>query len=464
MQSRFANVADRTTPSTVSGRKTALMHFNKFLVALHSEVPSTFAYTTFDAIPAAQLLHFRAVFGRFPTYLKSDANIKKGGTNLLYVSKMQCVIKEKCPTSDITDDKWYSTLRYHIKAEYNMQCAETGETYSDSAPPMTREDHLYCARLLFGANTNEAFLDRDLLNKLRQSLGRVTEIAHIKCRDYSLYKGRNSSTLSAHIKRIKTGVEQDLTMFMDRDSYLLCPLHSLATVIALSASSDEIFPQISEKSEAQYVNRLLSRLCEQASLEILGADHPLTKALTSHSPRHGSATEANEHPMIQTSWIVPRGGWTLSRMEQIFAYIAGTRKTDVRVARVLSGWPDPDYGGAGLTIECIPAEDRELFRMYCTELLGCAQFSAQSRTALSQCLCCVLILHYSAVKADYPNSILVERMESTTIVSPEKLEMWCTAVQAYWKRQNSQFLPLSSFEAGDVSFLFLTNGAIFPIY
>lgn len=448
--SKYANVGERVTKSTVSGQKTALSHFNKFLTALHNE--QAYEYKTFDEIPAEELLEFRSVFGRFPSYLKSEARTGKGDTCLVYVSKMKELIKGRNKHTDVADERWYATLRYHVRAEYNLTCAETGETYSDSAPPMTRDDHLYCAKLLFSENCKESMLDRDLLNKLRQSLGRVSEIAHIKCKDYSLYKSNiGNSTLSAHVKRIKTGGEQDLSMFMDRDSYLLCPLHSLATVIALSACSDEIFPQISEKSEAQYVNRLLSKLSEAASREVVGDEHPLTQALTSHSSRHGGATEANEHPQIQVSWIVPRGGWTLSRMEQIFAYIAGTRKTDCRVARVLSGWPDPNYGGTALTIACIPEEDRAQFRLFCAELLGCAQFAVQSRTQLTHSLCCVLILHYNALKEDYPESILVERMEGTDGVTSAKLAAWCTTAQAYWRRQNSQFLPLDSFEAGDVS-------------
>eukprot|EP01032_Pedospumella_encystans_P026139 gene26139-29528_t len=257
---------------------------------------------------------------------------------------------------------------------------------------MTRSDNLYLARSLFKINTVESLLDRDLINKLRHSLGRVTEIAAVKCSDYSLYKGRDINTLSVHITRLKTGVEQDVTLFMDRDEYLLCPIHSLATICVVGTCSTAVYPHITTKCEAQHVNRLFTRLSDAAADDPSPEAAELTPGLVSHSPRHGGTTEANESAFIQPSWLVARGGWTLGRIEQLFAYIAGTRKTDARIARILAGWEDPDYGGYGLTIECIPVADRDVF--HC------------------------LLLHYEQVLLEFPHSKLIERMRSCNRMVP----------------------------------------------
>jgi len=432
---------------------TALTHFNAFLKKLNATDPDTYPHTDFEEIPKEDFKEFRDIFGQFPMYLLSETKVKKGGTNLNYVTQMKDLIVKKNRDSDINMDDWYKTLRANVQGEYKVQCALSGEKYSESAPPMTRADNLYLAKLLFKENTTEALLDRDLINKLRHSLGRVTEISGVKCSDYSIYKGGNCNTLSVHITRLKTGVDQDITLFMDKDSYLICPVHSLATVCAISSCDAEIFPHIAAKCEAQHVNRMLTRLSAIAKLDTSQEAAELTPGLVSHSPRHGGATEANESIFVQPSWMVARGGWTLGRIEQLFSYIAGTRKTDARVARILAGWEDPDYGGYGLTIDSIPVEDRALFAWYATELLGIAQFSATSRVAVRTLLCCSLLLHYKQMKEEFPGSKLIERMHRTSRVTPQVLSKWADSVNEYWHRQNARFLPLASYQPGDVSML-----------
>lgn len=440
---------------------TALTHFNGFLKFLNASDAVTYPHTDFEQIPKEDFKEFRDIFGQFPMYILKDTKVKKGGTNLNYVTQMKDAILKINRDSDINLDDWYKTLRANVQGEYKVQCALSGEKYSESAPPMTRADNIYIAQILFKQNTNEALLDRDLVNKLRHSLGRVTEISGVKCSDYSMYKGNNCNTLSVHITRLKTGVEQDVTIFMDRDSYLICPVHSLATVCAVSSCNAEIYPHIAAKCEAQHVNRLLTRISAIAKLDTSPQAAELTPGLVSHSPRHGGATEANESVFLQPSWLVARGGWTLGRIEQLFAYIAGTRKTDARVARILAGWEDPDYGGYGLTIDSIPPDDRELFTWYATELLGVAQFASTSRVLVRTLLCCTLLLHYTQVKAEYPKSKLLERMHSTSRVNESVLEKWAISVGQYWHRQNARFIPLDSHQPGDVSALCSTLGTIF---
>ena len=382
MATPYRNIGEHVGDSKQKSVVTAMTHFNAFLKSLNASNPELYRYTEFEQIPREEFKEFRDVLGQFPMYILNETNVKKGDTNLNYVTQIKEAIIKKNRDSDINMDAWYTKLRSNVQGEYKVQCAINGDKYSDSAPAMTRADNLYLARSLFKMNTVESYLDRDLINKLRHSLGRVTEIAAVKCSDYSLYKGRDMNTLSVHITRLKTGVEQDITLFMDRDEYLLCPIHSLATICVVGSCSTAVYPHITTKCEAQHVNRMLTRLSDMAAEDPSPEAAELTPGLVSHSPRHGGTTEANESVFIQPSWLVARGGWTLGRIEQLFAYIAGTRKTDARIARILAGWEDPDYGGYGLTIECIPAADRDLFHWYATELLGTAEFAQQSRVAL----------------------------------------------------------------------------------
>jgi hypothetical protein len=448
--SLFKNIGAHVGDSKASAMRTAMGHFNGFLRMLNESDPEKYPHTEFQQIPPADFLNFRDIFGQFPSYIQEKTNVSKGGTTLNYVTQIKDAIQKINRESDILGP-WYTTLRSNVEGEYRVQCALNGEKYSDSAPAMTREDSIYIAKVLFRQNTNESLMDRDLLNNLRHTMGRVTEIAHIQCKDYSLYKGNGCHTLSVHVKRSKTGVEQDITMFTDRDNYLICPIHSLATLCAVTSCSASPYPQVFEKNEANHVNRMLTRISEGAKEDDAPEAQNLTEDMTSHGGRRAAATIANEHLQIQPTWIIQRGGWTLGRLEQIFAYITGTRKTDSRVGRVLAGWADPDYGGCGLTIEAIPIGHRDLFRWFAIELLGAADFPEQSKAGLQELLCCTLLLHYEEVLADFPESKLIERMQSTSRVTKEVLLVWATSVRKFWVRQNSRFLPLDSMEVGDVS-------------
>jgi hypothetical protein len=116
-----------------------------------------------------------------------------------------------------------------------------------------------------------------------------------------------------------------------------------------------LFPQIEKKQEAKHVNKVLKALYEEwvklGGLEQNGGvpegedpDSPFM-LYTSHAQRHCSAETSNEHPDIQTQWLIPRGAWTLDQIQTLFNYIAGTAKSDKFLGRVLSGWPSATAGG-----------------------------------------------------------------------------------------------------------------------
>ena len=102
-------------------------------------------------------------------------------------------------------------------------------------------------------------------------------------------------------------------------------------IVCCSCGAGQLFADIPDDGEANYINRVLASL-------VGDADENLTPELTSHSGRSGPASFANEHKDMQTQWLIQRGGWTVDGLLTVFNYIAGTANIDSRVGRVLSAW------------------------------------------------------------------------------------------------------------------------------
>lgn len=178
--------------------------------------------------------------------------------------------------------------------------------------------------------------------------------------------------------RIKTSLQQGVSLFKDPTSSLTCPLRALAVALAMQAApASRLFPQFAGKRHSAavpetiqqltfvelleadgdasaerapapprklpapgahaYVNRLLARVQQNANAQNV----KLTKALTSHSFRRGGAMHANDGTLAE-NWIIQRGGWQLDRVNKAFGYMLGTAQADQRVSRVLSGWCPKD--------------------------------------------------------------------------------------------------------------------------
>eukprot|EP01034_Spumella_vulgaris_P027010 gene27010-33667_t len=65
------------------------------------------------------------------------------------------------------------------------------------------------------------------------------------------------------MSRLKTSTETDMRVFIHADTYQVCPLHALATMLITNSPTDALFPHIPIGSESQYVNRLLKELLEE---------------------------------------------------------------------------------------------------------------------------------------------------------------------------------------------------------
>ncbi len=166
----------------------------------------------------------------------------------------------------------------------------------------------------------------------------------------SMFDSKYQKCLKVKLNRLKTGSQSGLSVFLHHHSWAICPLHALATMIVVNSDvANGMFSQIPEGGESTYMNRVLRALWKLWKDDEDDTDESKPDDFllyTSHAQRHGSTETGNEHPDIQTQWLIPRGAWTLDQIQTIFNYICGTAKSDSKVGRALAGWPSADSGGA----------------------------------------------------------------------------------------------------------------------
>jgi len=297
-----------------SNLKTAEKHFKNFLVIMHRTTPST--YPEEYSILAFNNANFVSdALDRFATYLLEVAKIPKCNSALGYLSKIKCKIARDHKTSNFfADGKWYNDIRTKMKSHYLESCNRNGTNLVDHAPSLTESDQLIMVKLLMDRNTRQADLDRGIIILQKQTIGRVSETSRLKFSNVAMFKSESRfskvSCFTVAMTRLKTGHQHTLNIFVHAYSWLLCPAHALATIIACCTNpSADIFPNIPEGGEAAYVNRLLADLYDTWSTKQQSASsgEQLSKDLTSHSGRHGGAQKASDHKDIQLQWVIPRG-------------------------------------------------------------------------------------------------------------------------------------------------------------
>jgi len=376
----------------------------------------------------------REIFGRFPDYLMSVAKVGKCDTNLGYVSKIKTLLeKDFVDCKLFSQGKWYTNLRLNVEKRYFSRCQAQGTKMTDSAPPMLVNDLLTLSIALFRRNTRESHANRCLLNLQWTTLGRISEVSQLRCNHLSYGENQHlhDCFLLIEMSRSKVGVQDTLRVYLHAKSWEICPLHSLAAHIVVNAPTVDLFACIPLDGEAKHVNSMLANLTQTVD-----ASADLTAHLTSHSTRSGPAEYANEHPDIQSQYVVPRGGWELGGMQTYFTYISGTYKTDSRCGRALSGWPNANEGGHCPGIAAVPAHDHELFRTYSFALLNAAGLPVK----LTDALMAVLLLYYDEVCSEYDtsNCLLLCRMHSAG-VSATKLSEWSKCIRTWFTNHNSMY-------------------------
>jgi hypothetical protein len=301
-QSKWNNMGNVQTDSTKSQLSSAERQFSKFLVKLNADDPVRYPYKEFYGIPHDEFRSFRDVFGMYPDYLRQE-NLMLN-TVWGYMSAIHGYICKKCPQSDI-NGSWYGSVRDATEKMFKKQARDTNTRVSNPAAPMSSQDLKLLCKILFIRGDTLSFQQRCLLVLQWQALGRVSEITSLTFASVEWYD--NFKCLNLTMNRDKVGLEHTIGVFLHCREWLLCPIHAVASMIAMGAtSSDRLFPFVPESNAASHVNSLLSALCAAAQQDVqLGMEFSaLCKKLTSHSPRSGATTEANENPEMQLHWCI----------------------------------------------------------------------------------------------------------------------------------------------------------------
>jgi integrase len=445
----LTNIAHDIGEERLGVTRTAVTHFNKFLLRARID-DDKLTLTAFNKITNIDLDEVTPeLMGKFGDYLHRVAKIRKVGTAHEYLGAVKCSLVKRFPTLERSQfaGSWYTSLRNRIDRLYVIDCKTNGTRKKDSAPTMQESDLKLLSAALIKKNTREADKNRTLFVWQWQGMGRISEICGLKLQSLKDYTTREiRHAICFLLIRTKTLVETDLLVFLHADTWEICPFHSLATTIVTTCPTDALFPQIAERSESEYVNRVLAQLlAELAAADGEDVDK-LTQKLLSHSTRSGSASHANAHSDVQTSWVVLRGGWTLDGLQTVFNYLCGSAKTDSKVGRALSGWPSAHRGGNCPSEECIPVADRAVFKKYSASLMAAAPVSIRHP------LMCSLLLRWDAMHAEYPEHNLFTRMleEGRKMrVTIETIHRWVKAVKASFHKMNAPFLPVSELDDGD---------------
>lgn len=222
---------------------------------------------------------------------------------------------------------------------------------------------------------------------------------------------------------------------MHRNSFLVCPLHALASQIALSAATSSLFDAAIAKDPARTLNAELVRLTSIAR----SIGHEIQPNLTSHSFRAGPATLAYKFLSIKPEWIADRGAWTSgdSSAGSIHRYREPSAEGDAALGRVLSDWPSVKSGGLCPMKSMLPIASEDCagwhrFSLFTTYLLGSASLNNEVKEVLS----CVLIKSYREMKAQFPNHCLVRQMLSTGFVNDTMLLEWSDRLTEVFNREN----------------------------
>lgn len=212
---------------------------------------------------------------------------------------------------------------------------------------LLRTDLEYVCSYLFMKANDNSIRDRAMLTLDWAAVGRISEIVSLRSSDIRLNRGGRDEGMVLDISRMKTASDlASLLILCDRTSWMICPLHALASMLAIVGCIDGVlFPHVNQAyrqgtSEASgHVNNLFKQVYEFWK-NSNGEGHPDFGRFNSHAIRRGSAADLNNNIQIHTTWIVDRGGWKLDLLHTIFSYIFGTRSYDAKVAKALGNWPD----------------------------------------------------------------------------------------------------------------------------
>ncbi|KAE9000970.1 hypothetical protein PF011_g13954 [Phytophthora fragariae] len=347
------------------------------------------------------------------------------------------------------------------------------------APACTKADlRSLIDGLYFDASSAKEYQDAALLSIMWYALGRASDLAFIQKRNLSVGSG---NVLFLRQIRAKTSEEQGLSLFPDKSSFIMCPLHAIAMALAMQTfpvssvldldhlsglnvgdeapatkatpltdalvcCSDDDEPANAtpeatsprRKSTPLKMQRYVNRVLKAASAR--QADAGVSTGLSSHSFRRGGAQHANADASLRPQWIFDRGSWNMTATNKAFVYVFNTTNEDRKVSKVLSGWKsndNPTIPSAATFDSAATTKSRRLDRILFASSLDLGDASLIVNDEVADLLVASLIQHFPEVNERYPMSPYTSRMRMCLFplqVSMPELLGWSVEL----KRQASE--------------------------
>lgn len=195
--------------------------------------------------------------------------------------------------------------------------------------------------------------------------------------------------------RTKTKTMQFVHAFCDSESWEADIFLAKGSYMMIATNADDKYHFRS--ATAQVINKILARVC---------ANSPVEYKFQSHSNRRSCASEALSHNGVSVVEVINCGGWAFDAESRVFMYFIAIDRGDMRVGRVVAGWPDTDRGGCPATAACLPKEDQPIFSAMARDLL--TRYLSIHPPSLLEVLAASTVMYYNDVRKQSPDSIFLQ--------------------------------------------------------
>lgn len=436
-------------------RKTVRNVLSKYLTYLNRVDAVKHPYTKYDGnVPYKYFLdsekddwenQLKQWFGQFADFIITEmsSTVLKYNTALDYLKVGKGILRDdyvqlRIPLNESTCKEWWDKLIKNVRKHY-IDNLKPGQKLVDSAPPSTESDEHLMARIEFSKNRKEGNETRLMVVLDRNLFGRINELCRISLQSLSWmrrvkrYRGPDEKIswvaenhLLVNFKRSKesgSGGIQKLAVVLNASNWESCALHALACYLATYTPKDDMLFVSLQKNPCSRMNDILERIydnyvnCMEDTennplsawvKDFVETNGELTKLLTSHSNRRGGAQQGANNYRCTVDALACRGGWLLEAKNKIFVYLTGNDKSDLTVARQMSGWEKVNnICGVCPGIDCISEESKVVFQFFAALL-----YPTLSEEHMRWSLTCVLLLYHDEVKESFGDHNIVNIIET----------------------------------------------------
>lgn len=205
-------------------------------------------------------------------------------------------------------------MRDALEYLINRARMSKGMPCSEKAYPLSREQVIQICEYLYRINDVSDLPVIAQLTMSWQAIGRSNEVVGTVWN--SFYYDDSTKALHVDWNQFKTGKQDTMSFYNDKDSFEADPLMAMAGYIV---ASDKCL-SIEDEGSAMYVFRKdksdVSKYLLKHKHQIDCLKHVDNSKISATSLRIGASNQAVENPTIQLYDLVARGGWSFSFMKK----------------------------------------------------------------------------------------------------------------------------------------------------